>query len=697
MEVQERVLPRLPLKELQQSENIDTLLSKDQSDHVGRMAKDGYLSDKESRREWETRMKDANDLALQVVKTKNTPWVGASNVKFPLLTVATLQFSARAYSSLIKGPEIVKCKVTGADPQGQKAARAQRVSAHLSWQLLEQDENWEEEHDKLLMTVPIIGCSFTKAYYDPVKGHNCTQHVLANDLVMNYHARSVKDCERKTHVFSLYPREIRERQLAKIYSDKDLQGPTNPESKATDERQGIHAPFWEKSAARELGEQHTFIDLDGDGYPEPYVVTFDIETGTVLRIVHRFLTVVTDADAPIAQLKQMRANATSDEEFYAAEQGLQEIMQREPVVLRIEPLEYFTKWPFVPAPDGGIYDLGFGALLGPINETVNTLINQLIDSGTLQNGSSGFIGRGARISGGEMKFKPFEWKRVDVAGGALRDAIVPLPVNAPSPVLFQLLGILVSYGERIASVTETMVGQSTGQNTPAYTSQQMLTQGMAVFSGIFKRLFRAMRNEFRLHYTLNGRYLNPEEYFTVLDVPQQAFKADYQGDPTDIAPAADPNAVLSEEKQRQSIVLASRAGMVPGYNLPAVERRILEANGITDVNEIYPTDENGNPLIQPPQNPELVMQQAEEERRVLESKDKARIAAQDLAIKTALAEAQIEEIKARTIKTYAEAGNVDVAAMQKDKELAIKALDTQLKAIKGMQDGQRKDRADSAD
>jgi hypothetical protein len=144
-------------------------------------------------------------------------------------------------------------------------------------------------------------------------------------------------------------------------------------------------------------------------------------------------------------------------------------------------------------------------------------------------------------------------------------------------------------------------------------------------------------------------------------------------------------------------VLASRAATVPGYNLPAVERRILEANGITDVNEIYPTDENGNPLIQPPQNPELVMQQAEEERRVLESKDKARIAAQDLAIKTALAEAQIEEIKARTIKTYAEAGNVDVAAMQKDKELAIKALDTQLKAIKGMQDGQRKDRADSAD
>jgi chaperonin GroES len=48
----------------------------------------------------------------------------------------------------------------------------------------------------------------------------------------------------------------------------------------------------------------------------------------------------------------------------------------------IEPVEYYTKYGFIPNPDGGFYDIGFGHLLGPLNESVNTLINQLVDAGT---------------------------------------------------------------------------------------------------------------------------------------------------------------------------------------------------------------------------------------------------------------------------------------------------------------------------
>ena len=699
MEARNPLLPILPLQELATSENLDAALSKEQSDHVGRILKEGYLADKESRKDWEQRMKEANALALQVVTTKSFPWPDASNVKFPLLTVATLQFSARAYSALLRGPEIVKCKVVGQDPQGTKAARATRVSQHLSWQVMEQDENWEEIHDRLLMTVPIVGCDFTKSYFDPVKGHNVTEQVLAQDLVMDYHSRSVKECDRKTHVFKLYPREIRERQLAGIYSDKDLRPVETPQVTDADQRQGIAPPpFWESNTARELGEVHCFLDLDGDRYAEPYVVTLDLQTETVLRIVNRFGKVVTSLDEPIAKARKALATAESDAAFYAAESTLSQLAEQEPKVLRIEPLEYFVKHPFIPAPDGGIYDLGFGALLGPVNESVNTLINQLIDSGTLQNSSSGFIGRGARITGGEMRFKPFEWKKVDVAGGVIRDAIVPLPVNPPSPVLFQLLGVLIQYGERIASVTDTMTGQNPGQNTPAYTSQQMLTQGMAVFSGIFKRLYRSMRNEFRLLYALNARHLTADQYFAILDGPsQQVFAIDYQGDPTDIVPAADPNAVLSEEKQRQSMVLAARAGTVPGYNLPAVERRILEANGINDVQEIFPMDEQGAPLIQPPQNPELEFQREELRLKALELQDKAKQSAADISIKAMLAEAQVELIQAQTIQAYAQAGAIDEKAANDAKLTAIKALDVKRQALKDMQDGKREDRADSAD
>jgi chaperonin GroES len=76
------------------------------------------------------------------------------------------------------------------------------------------------------------------------------------------------------------------------------------------------------------------FDLDDDGYEEPYIVTFHRESGTVLRIVARF-----------------------------DELGLK--TDNEGKVVRIEPIQYYTKFGFIPNPDGSFYDIGFGVLLGP--------------------------------------------------------------------------------------------------------------------------------------------------------------------------------------------------------------------------------------------------------------------------------------------------------------------------------------------
>jgi hypothetical protein len=42
--------------------------------------------------------------------------------------------------------------------------------------------------------------------------------------------------------------------------------------------------------------------------------------------------------------------------------------------------------------------------LAPINESANTLINQLVDAGTLANLQAGFIGKGLRLKMGELIF-----------------------------------------------------------------------------------------------------------------------------------------------------------------------------------------------------------------------------------------------------------------------------------------------------
>lgn len=682
---------KLKLTVLQDSENVNELISKEDSRAIGLAVKNAYNVDKSSRARWEESSEDATKLALQITEPKTYPWDGAANVKFPLITIAAMQFAARAYPALVKAPDLVKYRVQGKDDTGAKAARSARVSAHMSYQLLEEDEPWEEHHDKALLALPILGCVFKKSYYDKTKGHNCSTLVLPKNLVVHYFARSIEECERKTEIFQLSPREIKERELRKIFSKVEL-SPAQPNVKPEDKRQGLTPPPADKDQARDLLEHHCFLDLDGDGYKEPYVVTVDLASATVLRIVARFSKITTEQSVKIEELqKRIKAFAEGVEpgkgnadmpRLLQAEATLQKMQaevemlsQQKPKVLKIDPVEYYTKIPFIPSPDGGFYDLGFGALLGPLNDSVNTLLNQLIDAGHMSSGAVGFIGKGARIPGGAVRFKPFEFKKINATGGSIRDAIVQLDIAAPSPVLFQLLSLLISYSERVGSVTDAMTGENPGQNTPAYNMSAMLEQGLQVFNGVFKRVYRSMRSEFRKLYTLNSIYLDDEAYFAYQDSDTKVLRLDYQGDPKDLIPAADPNAFSNKEKGQKAQMILERAAMTPGYDPVVVEKRFLSAMEVPDVDELYPMveekDEQGQPtgnmvLKFPPQpNPDIEMQKAELQLKAQQGKSKHEVDVGRLEIEGMLAEAKVLQMVAQ-----AEAANdktlVDKLKLQLD-------------------------------
>jgi chaperonin GroES len=86
-----------------------------------------------------------------------------------------------------------------------------------------------------------------------------------------------------------------------------------------------------------------------------------------------------------------------------------------------------------------------------------------------------------------------------------------------------------------------------GQNTPATTTMATIEQGMKVFTSVYKRVYRALAEEFKKLYKLNKEYLQQEEYISVLDM--QISQEDYKGPEDDIYPGADPTAVSSQEKQ----------------------------------------------------------------------------------------------------------------------------------------------------
>ena len=110
------------IDDLMYSPNIATDIDKHDLDTIGHQVVEDYTSDLMSRSAWERRTEQSLKLALQVVENKNFPWPNASNVKFPLVTIAALQYHARSYPVLVDGSTPIKCRVIGEDNDGSRTA-----------------------------------------------------------------------------------------------------------------------------------------------------------------------------------------------------------------------------------------------------------------------------------------------------------------------------------------------------------------------------------------------------------------------------------------------------------------------------------------------------------------------------------------------------------------------------------------------
>ena len=83
-------------KSLMEAPNLCDRLSTEDLTTIGMAVFEGYDRDEQSRLPWMRRSNAGMDLAMQISKSKNFPWPGCSNVVFPLVTIATLQFHSRA-------------------------------------------------------------------------------------------------------------------------------------------------------------------------------------------------------------------------------------------------------------------------------------------------------------------------------------------------------------------------------------------------------------------------------------------------------------------------------------------------------------------------------------------------------------------------------------------------------------------------
>lgn len=558
------------LRKFMDMENIAEDLDDKQLEKISEICLDGFDIDKESRIEWEEIMKKAFNLVEVGLEAKNTPWEGAANIKYPLVSGACIQFNARTNPEIIKNERVVEVRLMSPDDmQHNLSNRAYRLSSHMSYQLISQSTHWVIDTDKLLMMLPMMGTVFRKSFFNTITGQPDTTLCMPEDVVINEKVQSLESCQRVSHVLCMTSNELIEGMKAGLYLEHDLRDLTTtyvninestikeeekvndvriPQSFTTSEDNTSERTY---DVSHEIIEQHRWLDLDGDSYQEPYIVTVHKGSRKILRIVARY----------------------DESSFEFNDKG---------EFTKINAINYFTDYHFIPNPNGNFYSLGFGTLLLETNETINSILNQLIDAGTLSNRQSGFIGSDVRMPKGVFQFKPGEWKQLpSTPGSVISQNIVPLPIKEPSQTLFQLMQFLIESSRQITSVSDIMSGETPNPNVPATTTMALLEQSQQVYSSILYRIYDSLKKEFEKLYDLNKKYLKEEETFPIAEQMMMITIQDYQSPNYGIFPVADPKVSSSMQRIAQGQALLDLTKF-PQINVVEVLLNYLQILKISD-------------------------------------------------------------------------------------------------------------------
>ena len=606
------------LQELMKNPNIAADLKEDKLEEIGRLVLEGYTTDLDSKREWQ----DTADKILKIAKLtcepKTKPFAsGSANIKYPLIPTAILQYASRTYPEIVRDGKVVGAAVIGQDADGEKGKRARRISEHMSYQLLIESPNWEEHMDRLLHVYAAIGTCFKKTYYDPIKQLNQSILCLPDKIIINNHVTSLDEAPRVTHVLEQSTNSLLENMRAELYNEI----PATELKDLLEVNQDYH----------EILEQHRWLDLDDDGYEEPYVVTYHKKLGKVLRIVARF-----DPEGIVYNSKDQ--------------------------VVSIKPVQYFTDFHCIPSPDGNYYSMGLGTLLLHPNEVVNSLSNCLLDSGKLANMQGGIIGHDLDIPGGLQSFEPGEWKRArSMNGQALKDQIVPINYKEPSDVLYKLFVSMIEATKNLSSVTDIQTGSQSASDVKATTIGILAEEGKKVFSAMQRRLNRSLRLEFEKLYRLNRIYLPEQTYYRIMDDERAVFRQDYEDKEIDIKPVADPN--LSDDSQRMAKAnMLMQMINLPGINVQEIEMRMFEAMKV-------PSPEK---LIMPPQEPppDPAMVKIQVDAQIAQAEQQLR--AQELQLKE-------KELQIKAIETDSNSGKAKMDAINKAAQTAALEHETAMK------------------
>ena len=478
---------------------------------------------------------------------------GASKVVHPVMAEACVDFAARAIKELFPPDGPVRTKIMG-EATEEKTERAERKRDWTNWQLTEQIQEYRDEQEQLLTQLPLGGSQYMKLWYDEQKKRPCAEFVPIDNVMLPYAAVNFYTAQRVTEMQDITGMEFKRRIDSGLYRDIDfVRATSEPEQtaseKANDKIEG-RSYGDNEDGLRKVYHIYTFLEVEDDpitkGELAPYILMIDELESKVLGLYRNW------------------------------EEG-DDTMTK---------LDWLIEFKFIPW--RGAYAIGLPQLIGGLTAALTGALRALLDTAHINNSATMLKLKGAKVSGQSQNIEVTQVTEIEAGPGVndIRQIAMPMPFNAPSPVLFQLLGWLTTAAKGVVTTAEEKIGDVTA-NTPVGTTQALIEQGAAVFSAIHARLHESQRRVLGVLGRINRWYLDDMRRGD--DVAELPISREDFAKNSDIVPVSDPHIFSETQRMAQMQAVLQMSAANPGmFDQKAVLSRMLKQLKVPDIQELLP-------------------------------------------------------------------------------------------------------------
>jgi hypothetical protein len=360
-----------------------------------------------------------------------------SGVPSTCLTLSSvIQATARITGSLLSEPDLVKASEPGGEP----------LASWMCSQLRTVDPDWVIDTDPLILHMAVTGLAWRKRWFDEHDGQFRSTFLNVNEVIINETAKTLDRVPRITHKIDKYPYEIQRSIEMGHWVDYDPNfddvDPQEPHS------------FYETDM---------WIDMDGDGYDEPWTFTVNLEDRPCLvKAVPRW----------------SRKTVTDTKEL-----------------LLFRPPRRYYAYKMIPNTNGSFFPRGFGWLLGKTEHTADRLLAAIDDTAKSSSETGGIVAISGIGLPDKIELKGNRLTTLNTDGRAINDVVSFFPTKQVTPGMFQTLEKVMTLGDRLAGTLNLL--ENAPASMTATLAKGIIDNGAQQHSAVHRRIVGSITEEMR--------------------------------------------------------------------------------------------------------------------------------------------------------------------------------------------------------